>query len=92
MEAFLEGDKIFPFMAFPAGFQISFPNGYQVSVQWSIGSYCSNKTSKNHGSKSFTAEVAVFKGDAVFPIEEPTGWLNPAEVAALIAKTALRTK
>jgi hypothetical protein len=56
------------------GFQISFPNGLTVSVQWGYGLYCENKhkaSARNETNaqacecylRSVDAEVAVFRTD-----------------------------
>jgi hypothetical protein len=42
------------------GFQITFANGYTVSVQFGYGNYCENRYGKN-GAESANAEVAAFK-------------------------------
>jgi hypothetical protein len=80
------------------GFQITFDNGYTVSVQWGNGNYCTNRDGEN-GFDSRTAEVAVYREDernvtdinsGFYPIngERVRGWQTPEQVAKLIQKVA----
>lgn len=60
------------------GFQITFENGYTVSVQWGCANYCDNKFNRRisdieHGKNgSNTAEVGIFYINAL----GQTVWLN----------------
>jgi len=63
------------------GFQITFANGYIVSVQFGYGNYCDNRYSKD-AAASANAEVAAFKslgGDWVKLGEhdDVIGWQTP---------------
>jgi hypothetical protein len=60
------------------GFQMTFANGWTVSIQWGYGNYSSGKT----------AEVARWSSDANSPTEDVRGWQPPERVAEYIAATA----
>jgi hypothetical protein len=59
------------------GFQIKFSNGYEVSVQFGSGNYCSNQNDtmgtmdhlKDQVTESKTAEIAVFDQNHNFVTE-----------------------
>ncbi len=86
------------------GFQLTFENGWTVSVQFGPMHYCDNRKDfgiaeaiKNRGAKpavSKTAEVAVINpaGDLIELTEHDTvkGWVSADEVAKLIHDTSLR--
>jgi hypothetical protein len=60
------------------GFQITYPNGYTISVQWGVGTY----------STETTAEVAIIDPAGNFyPISEKDsviGWQTPTEIITLM--------
>jgi len=60
------------------GFQITYPNGYTISVQWGFGTY----------STETTAEVAIIDPAGNFyPISEKDsviGWQTPTEIITLM--------
>jgi len=86
-----------------SGFQVTFTNGYQVSVMFGANNYCEKRHTPDDG-KSFRTsedcEVAVLLGDE-FVTEKfdavghkvdftgmVAGWVTPNEVAALMAEVA----
>jgi hypothetical protein len=82
------------------GFQITFANGYTVSVQWGNGNYCEKKQYGGYGEEmkhqvweSPNAEVAVWdkNGDWVRPAginDDVKGYQTPEEVAEIIEKVS----
>ena len=79
------------------GFQMTFDNGFRISVQWGIGNYCEVKDKDAWGVEqkedywdSVTAEIAVFgKGDNMLNLrsggyDQVAGWLNTDMVAKVI--------
>jgi hypothetical protein len=62
------------------GFQVTFSNGYTISVQFGWGNYCENRNKKVPEFPCMNAEIAVWDKDGNF-IEEPRGWQSPEEVA-----------
>ena len=55
------------------GFQITFENGFRISVQWGVGNYCQRKEDGEYGEsmktefwESNSAEIAVFGKDGEF--------------------------
>jgi len=71
------------------GFQITFENGWTVSVQIGAGCYCANKDNKgdyNTSKPSPNAEIAAFKNDGNdrfwydFGTDTVKGWCTPAEI------------
>lgn len=82
------------------GFQITFSNGYTVSVQFGVGNYCDKKGSGNYNEErmydvweSPDAEVAVWDKDGnwVRPADmddDVKGYLTPDEVAEIITKVS----
>ena len=55
------------------GFQMTFENGFRISVQWGVGNYCHKKNDGEHGDsmktefwESNSAEIAVFSKDGEF--------------------------
>lgn len=87
-----------------SGFQMTFSNGWTVSVQWGPGNYCENRDHSTMedlaahfrgDSKAFTqcvnAEVAAWDKDGnwhKFEHDEVMGWLTADQVAAFIAGIA----
>lgn len=78
------------------GFQMTFDNGFRISVQWGHGNYCAVKDKGMWGDEqkedyweSASAEIAVFDGDSRFiDIREDdmvAGWLSTDTVAKVIA-------
>jgi hypothetical protein len=81
------------------GFQMTFDNGFRISVQWGHGNYCAVKNKGMWGDEqkedywdSTSAEIAVFgegdnmlnlRGDDSF--DTVVGWLSTDEVAKVIA-------
>lgn len=84
------------------GFQMTFENGFTISVQWGYHNYCSNKSyhqevegeRKERFFGAESAEIAVWHKDSgmnFLPIEgncfgHVIGWLNADEVASWITK------
>ena len=55
------------------GFQMTFENGFRISVQWGVGNYCQRKEDGEYGEsmktdfwESTSAEIAVFGKDGEF--------------------------
>ena len=81
------------------GFQMTFDNGFRISVQWGHGNYCAVKEKGMWGDEqkqdywgSVSAEIAVFgendsminlRGDDSF--DTVVGWLSTDTVAKVIA-------
>ena len=81
------------------GFQMTFDNGFRLSVQWGIGNYCQKKSDGMFGDEmkdkfweSTSAEIAVFD-DSVDSspmislndgIDMVCGWLNADQVAKVM--------
>jgi hypothetical protein len=80
------------------GFQMTFANGWTVSVQWGITNYCDHNTARwTEGADakvgalgSTTAEIAAWDANKVWHQFEDDdsvkGYCTPDEVAAFIAK------
>jgi hypothetical protein len=79
------------------GFQMTFANGWTVSVQWGIGNYCDHNTARwteDANAKvgalgSTTAEIAAWDVNKVwhqFDGDTVKGYCTPEEVATFIAK------
>lgn len=67
------------------GFQMTFENGWTVSVQWGKGNYISNR---NCGDTSDTAEIAAWdENDKWYRFDHDVvkGWCKADEVADFIA-------
>ena len=78
------------------GFQITFANGYTVSVQFGHGNYCDNRYGKD-GAGSANAEVAAFKtygGEWVklSDHDDVIGYQTPDQVLAIMAMIATLPK
>ena len=81
------------------GFQMSFPNGWTISVQWGPGNYCQNQSAASMFEsagrefyESRDAEIGVWmtgKSVMEFPMQVQ-GWLSANEVAAEVAAVAAR--
>jgi hypothetical protein len=83
------------------GFQMTFDNGFRLSVQWGIGNYCQRKSDGMFGDEmkddfweSTSAEIAVFddKVGESSPMvnlnggmDMVCGWLSTDQVAKVIA-------
>jgi hypothetical protein len=86
------------------GFQVTFANGYTVSVQFGAGNYCDNRhaptgsTTAQYQSTqrlcgemgSGDAEIGVFNGDGFTYLNgiDVEGWASPERVAEVMAKVA----
>ena len=72
------------------GFQITFKNSYQVSVQFGSGNYCENKDLPyNHGEEvpmSNTAETALISPDGFVEYrgDDVQGHMSPKDVLELL--------
>lgn len=76
---------------FPNGFQITFENGYTVSVMFDEHNYCSNRTSGIYvRGECINAEVAIFTPNGgTVPVDgDVAGWASPERVAELIGIAA----
>ena len=72
-----------------SGIQITFKNGFTISIQFGFGNYCENKFTGRNSSKD--AEIAIFdKDDNFYQIEgmsdDVVGYCNMNEVADYIYK------
>jgi hypothetical protein len=91
------------YVGFSQGFQVTFTNGYKVSVMFGDNNYCQRRYTPDDGKGFRTSEdceVAVFLGgeyatgnfDAVKHKVDPqgmvAGWVTPDEVAVLMAEVA----
>ncbi len=81
------------------GMQMTFANGYTISVQWGFGNYCDNhhkEVAPGDGYRSNDAECAVWdeRGEFVRLSEhdDVRGWMSADDVARLIAETAARPR
>lgn len=65
------------------GFQITFENGWTVSVQIGTMNYCDNRDMESHDYETSqpcpNAEVAAFKGET-FDHDGIEGWATPKQV------------
>lgn len=81
------------------GFQMTFDNGFRLSVQWGVGNYCQRKSDLQFGDEmkgnfweSTSAEIAVFNDNAkntpIIPLNDGLdmvcGWLNTDQVAKVM--------
>ena len=78
------------------GFQMTFENGFRISVQWGVGNYCQRKddgdfdeSMKTEFWESNSAEIAVFNKDREFITitnypDVVAGWFNTDKVAKVI--------
>ena len=78
------------------GFQMTFENGFRISVQGGVGNYCQRKddgdfdeSMKTEFWESNSAEIAVFNKDREFITitnypDVVAGWLNTDKVAKVI--------
>ena len=70
---------------FNTGFQMTFANGWTVSVQWGPNNYIADRRC---GDKSVNAEIAAWsENDNWYRFENDTvkGWCKPDEVADFMA-------
>ena len=82
------------------GFQMTFDNGFRLSVQWGVGNYCQKKNDGQFGDEmkdnfweSTSAEIAVFddrteSGPMISlndGVDMVCGWLNTDQVAKVMA-------
>lgn len=83
------------------GFQMTFDNGFRLSVQWGIGNYCQRKSDGMFGDEmkdnfweSTSAEIAVFDDNVGESspmvnlnggMDMVCGWLSTDQVAKVIA-------
>ena len=77
------------------GVQITFDNGWTISVQWGKGNYCDRRFSMETEQgivECKNAEVAVWDADGVWlPMsdgDDVIGWQTPDDIAALIARVS----
>ena len=77
------------------GYQITFENGWTISVQWGYGNYCDNRSISQDGwnntkdLESKTAEIAMWDKDDKwfgFGTDEVKGYCSANEVAEWIDK------
>ena len=83
------------------GYQMTFKNGYSISVQFGPGNYCERQNAdyyapakalkNNENWRSETAEVAIFNPDGTFD-GDVQGWLSTDEVADLIDTVRKRAR
>lgn len=82
------------------GFQMTFDNGWTVSVQWHSGAYCSRKDlhyapgSEEFGD-SFTAEIAAWDSNGdwyEFESDTVLGYQTPNEVVTFMELIKNKTK
>lgn len=76
----------------PKGFQMTFANGWTVSVQFGEGNYCSSKVDEHGRVSSETAEIAAWNHKhewfRVSPSDNVKGWCKPDEVARFVQAIA----
>lgn len=76
------------------GFQLTFANGWTVSVQIATGNYCDNRSYAHVGeqpSECANAEIAAWDANGKwysFGNDNVAGWKTPDEVSAFIAQVA----
>jgi len=84
------------------GFQITFENGWTVSVQFGYGNYCDNRDQRPVGGngyradapKSRDAEIAAWDANGVwhkFTDDEVEGYQKPGEVLEFMNMIASKT-
>ena len=72
-----------------SGFQMTFANGWTVSVQWHFVHMCSNRYKQikqtvmdpDHAPPTWTAEIAAWKGANM---EGPIGYCDPEKVVSFM--------
>lgn len=87
------------------GFQMTFANGWTISVQFGVGNYCENRygginmtwameDELKNGSESPDCEIAIFTPDGEFyklsDYDSVEGWLDTDDVALVIQWAASR--
>jgi len=70
------------------GFQISFDNGFEVSVMFGKGNYCNNRYTKNGDCEN--AEIAIFHDSGHTVYADGVGgylggWQSPENISSVIA-------
>ena len=79
------------------GFQMTFENGWTISVQFGHGNYCDNQkletsinSSMNHPIvECANAEIGIWdKDDNWYETDKVKGWVTPNEVAEWIEKVS----
>ena len=87
---------------FNKGFQITFENGWTISVQFGSGNYCNNRDLKGHDmiewknrdgvTTSPNAEIAIWDSNNIdYKFDKyglVKGWCTPDEVAEWISKVS----
>lgn len=67
------------------GVHFTMPSGRVFSIQWGVGNYCENRMTNHrliqHRRECITAEFATWIDD-IDTMEEPEGWMTPADVVA----------
>lgn len=76
-----------------AGFQLTFKNGYSLSVKWSPFHYCDNNDYRATHHESNTCEIACFnrRNDKFVPLAEHddvVGWVTPDDLAKYISEVS----
>jgi len=75
------------------GFQMTFANGYRLSVQWGTWNYCDNR-GENYDDIVLgeagcpNAEIAVILPNGDMDHESVQGWLTPDQVLAKMVEIA----
>lgn len=73
------------------GFQLTFANGWTVSVMFRSGNYCSTRNVNAHTVETRLAEVYAFhETPCVAQQDVVRGWQSPDAIAAYIAEVAAR--
>lgn len=83
----------------PNGFVIKFANGYELSVQWGAGNYCTNRYEEDRTKRvpAHTAEILLSRGSEIisnglflFETQDGTaGWQTPEDVARILYQISL---
>lgn len=69
------------------GFQVTYDNGFMVSVMFGRGNYCNNRNNQYDVNRSPDAEVAVFRNEERIMIDGEwgdTGWRSPEYITELM--------
>lgn len=74
------------------GIQITFKNGWTISIQFSDKHYCNNKKTSQLITESESAEIAIWdKNEEYYKFSDGglcQGWCSPDEVAEWITKVS----
>ena len=69
------------------GFQMTFDNGFRLSVQWGVGNYCQRKSDLQFGDEmkgnfweSTSAEIAVFNHIMLIVYPQINSHENPSQI------------